>query len=43
MTELKQELKTKKLSVKWQISSDIGPDWIGSKRKYWYEIQRSVT
>jgi hypothetical protein len=31
--ELKQELKTKKLSVKWKVSSDIGPEWIGSKRE----------
>ena len=31
--KLKQELKTKKLSVKWKVSSDIGPDWIGSKRE----------
>lgn len=30
--ELKKNLNSKKLSVKWQVSSDIGPSWIGSKR-----------
>ncbi len=31
--ELKQELRTKRLSVRWTVSSDIVPSWIGSKRE----------
>ncbi|MNS58592.1 hypothetical protein D3C86_572420 [compost metagenome] len=31
--ELKNELISNTLSVKWKVSSDIGPNWIGSNRE----------
>lgn len=31
--ELINELTSNKISVKWEVRSEIGPEWIGSKRE----------
>lgn len=33
LAELREELKSKKMTVKWKVRCELGPEWIGSKRE----------
>jgi hypothetical protein len=41
--ELKNEVISNTLSVKWKVRSDIGPNWIGSNREiYFYKNSKPM-
>lgn len=42
LAELKEELKSKKMTVKWKVRCELGPEWIGSKRDICFYLNKQT-